>query len=77
MPFELIVLNELRQKKPVVIPSTMLLSIKNLLDEKLVEVVKEDIAWVSGTSGCSYIGLTEEGSKFIEEWIEANEELTY
>lgn len=55
----------------------MLLPIKNLLDEKLVEVVKEDVAWVSGSLGCSYISLTETGSRFIEEWIEAKEELTY
>ena len=77
MKFELIVLNELRLKKPVVIATAMLLLIRNILDEKLVEVVKEDKAWVSGSLGCSHISLTERGRRFIEEWIEAKEELTY
>ena len=75
--FELNVLNEIRLKKPVVIATTMLLLIKNILDEELVEVVKEDVAWISGSLGGSHISLTEKGHKFIEEWIGAKKELTY
>jgi hypothetical protein len=75
--FELIVLNELRLKKPVVIATPMLLLIKNILDEKLVEVVKEEERWVSGSMGCSQVSLTERGHQFFEEWIEAKKDLTY
>ena len=75
--FELNVLDELRLEKPVVFPSTLLLLIKNLLDDDLVEVTKSELAWVSGSLGRSYISLTEKGQKFIDEWIKANQELTY
>ena len=77
MKFELIFLNELRLEKTVIIATKMLLLIKNILDDKLVEVVKEDVAWVAGSLGRSHISLTGKGHKFIEEWIEAKEELTY
>lgn len=77
MKFELIVLNELRLKETVVIATPMLLLIKNIIDEELVKAVKEEIAWVSGSLGCSHIALTEKGQKFIEEWINAKKELTY
>ena len=75
--FELNVLDELRMGKPVVLASTMLLLIKNLLDEGLVEVEKEDKAWVAGSLGRTYISLTEKGRRFSEEWIKANQELAY
>jgi hypothetical protein len=77
MKFELIVLNELRLKKPVVIASTMLLLIRNIIGDELVHVVKEDKAMWEGPLGGSYIDLTEKGQKFVEEWIGANKELTY
>ena len=77
MKFELVVLDELRLVKSVVIPSTMKLMIKNLLDEELVEVVTEQVPWVSGSLGRAYIGLTEKGRKFIEEWEKADQELAY
>lgn len=77
MKFELIVLDELRLGKSVMIPSTMKLLIKNLLDEELVEVVSEQVPWVSGSMGRACIGLTEKGRKFIEEWEKADQELAY
>jgi hypothetical protein len=77
MQFELIVLNGLRLKKPVVISTPMLLLIKNILDEELVRVEKEEPpVWV-GSLGASCVALTDKGQKFIDEWVSANKDLTY
>lgn len=82
--FELNVLNELRLGKTVIMAGNMLLLIKNLLDEELVSV-NTDIE-VDGVTYSVSIGnislnvgilLTEKGKQFIDEWIEANEELIY
>ena len=82
--FELTVLNELRLDKDVVIAGNMLLSIKNLLDEELVGYTAglarggiESAVFIEGIPTNVRVFLTEKGKKFIEEWIEANEELTY
>ena len=82
--FELNVLSELRLKKDVVIGGNMLLLIKNLLDEELVKYTAglarggiETAVFIEGIPSNVRILLTEKGKKFIEEWIEANEELTY
>ena len=84
MKFELIVLNELRLGRTVNMAGNMLLLIKNLLDEELV-AIREGIARGNvslnvrmGTIPINVqVSLTEKGKRFIEEWIEANEELTY
>jgi len=77
--FELTVLNELRQGKPVVMAGNMLLLIKNLLDEKLVVVkggvIKEAIPNLATLT--VVVTLTDKGNRFIKEWIKANEELAY
>ena len=82
--FELNILNELRLGKPVIMAGNMLLLIKNLLDEELI-FINTDIE-VDGVTYSVSIGniplnveimLTDKGKQFIDEWIEANEELTY
>lgn len=82
--FELVILNELRLEKPVIMAGNMLLLIKNLLDEELVSI-NTDI-YVKGVTYTVSIGniplnveilLTDKGRQFIDEWIKANEELTY
>ena len=82
--FELVILNELRLEKPVIMAGNMLLLIKNLLDEELVSI-NTDIC-VKGVTYTVSIGniplnveilLTDKGRQFIDEWIKANEELTY
>jgi hypothetical protein len=82
--FELVILNELRLRKPVIMAGNMLLLIKNLLDDKLVSI-NSDIN-IDGVTYSVSIGdiplnvevvLTDKGKRFIDEWIEANEELTY
>jgi len=82
--FELNVLNELRQGRPVNMAGNMLLLIKNLLDEGLV-TIREGIARGNvalnvrmGTIPINVqVILTEKGEKFIKEWMNANEELAY
>jgi len=82
--FELVVLNELRQGRPVNVAGNMLLLIKNLLDEELV-VTREGMARgnvalnvrVGAIPINVQVLLTEKGTKFIEEWMNANEELAY
>lgn len=74
--FELNVLDELRQGNQVVMAGNMLLLIKNLLDEKLVEVRGEGVTIDDIPFNVDII-LTDEGNRFIEEWTKANEELTY
>jgi hypothetical protein len=82
--FELVILNELRLGKPVIMAGNMLLLIKNLLDDKLVSI-NTDIN-IDGITYSVSIGdiplnvevlLTDKGKQFIDEWIKANEELTY
>jgi len=82
--FELLVLNELRLGNPVIMAGNMLLLIKNLLDEEFVSI-NTDIE-VEGVTYSISIGnipvnvevlLTEKGKQFIDEWIKANEGLTY
>jgi HNH endonuclease len=77
--FELLVLNELRESKPVTIAGNMTLLIKNLLDDKLVEM--KDIPYfgyeVKNLPTQVDIKLTQEGKSFIDEWIKANKSLTY
>jgi len=82
--FELLVLNELRLRNPVIMAGNMLLLIKNLLDEEFVSI-NTDIE-VEGVTYSISIGnipvnvevlLTEKGKQFIDEWIKANEGLTY
>lgn len=82
--FELNVLNELRLGSDVVIAGNMLLLIKNLLDEELVKFTAglarggiETAVFIEGIPSNVRLFLTEKGKKFIEEWKEANEELTY
>jgi len=74
--FELVVLNELRHGKPIVFAGNMLLLIKNLLDDGLVEV-KAGGVWIEGIPSNAQVFLTKKGQRFIEEWIKANEELAY
>lgn len=82
--FELNVLNELRLGRRVNMAGNMLLLIKNLLDEELV-ITREGISRGNvalnvrmGTIPINVqVFLTEKGEKFIKEWMEANEELTY
>jgi hypothetical protein len=82
--FELVVLNELRQGRPVNMAGNMLLLIKNLLDEELVSI-REGIARGNvamnvrmGTIPVNVqVFLTGKGEKFIREWMNANEELAY
>ena len=82
--FELLVLDELRQERPVEIAGNMLLLIKNLLDEGLV-TTREGIARGNialnvrmGTIPINVqVFLTEKGQEFVEEWLNANEDLAY
>lgn len=73
---ELNILNELRQNKRVVFAGNMLLLIKNLLDDGLV-TFKEWGVYAGGIPINIQIFLTDKGKEFIEEWISANENLTY
>lgn len=84
MKFELVVLNELRLGNDVVMAGNMLLLIKNLLDEELVRYTAglsrggvHSIVSVENIPVNVQVFLTEKGKTFIEEWKEANEELTY
>ena len=74
--FELNVLNELRQGKQVVMAGNMLLLIKNLLDEELIAVRGGGVI-IEGIPSNVIVTLTDKGNRFIEEWVKANEELTY
>jgi len=74
--FELNILNELRQKKPVVMAGNMLLLIKNLLDDDLVNIRPGGVI-IEGIPSNVIVTLTIKGNRFIEEWSKANEELAY
>ena len=73
---ELNVLNELRKGEQVIFAGNMLLIIKNILDENLI-TYKEWGVYAGGVPINIQLILTDEGRKFIEEWISANEDLTY
>lgn len=77
--FELLVLNELREGRPVIIAGSMILLIKNILDDKLVDLVAQSYSGfeVKGLPNQAKVVLTPDGTKFIDAWIKANEELTY
>jgi len=74
--FELNILNELRQDEQVVMAGNMLLLIKNILDEELINVRNGGVL-IEGIPSNVSIALTSKGTKFIKEWISGNEELTY
>ena len=74
--FELTILNELRQKEGVLMAGTMLLLIKNLLDEQLVDV-KAGGAFADGIPVNVSIHLTAKGREFLEQRESADEHLTY
>lgn len=74
--FELNVLNELRNGKQVIMAGNMLLLIKNLLDESLVNIQGGGVV-IEGIPSNVIISLTNEGLKFIKEWISADEKLSY
>ena len=53
-----------------------MLLIKNLIDEGLVELEEEGV--FAGDYPINvFVSLTDAGQRFITEWIEANEGLTY
>ncbi|MFH1439452.1 MAG: hypothetical protein ABIG89_02730 [Candidatus Woesearchaeota archaeon] len=54
----------------------MLLLIKNLLDENLVNVNGGGVI-IEGIPSNVRVSLTQIGDQFIREWISAKEELTY
>ena len=74
--FELNVLNELRQNKQVVMAGNMLLLIKNLLDDELIDIKGGGVI-IEGIPSNVMVVLTSKGNEFIKEWISADEELTY
>ena len=74
--FELNVLNELRQGNEVVMAGNMLLLIKNLLDESLVDIRGGGVI-IEGIPSNVVVTLTNGGNRFIEEWSKANEHLAY
>ncbi len=78
--FELTILDELRQEHSVIIAGNMTLLIKNLLDERLVEldnIVNMMNITIGGVSANVRVILTQKGKEFIHEWMSANESLTY
>jgi len=74
--FELNVLNELISKRTVVMAGNMVLLIKNLLDEGLVSLTSGGVI-AEGIPINVHVLLTDKGQEFVEEWISANEGLTY
>lgn len=74
--FELNVLNELRLGKRVIIAGNMVLLIKNLVDDELVDLVSGGVI-AEGIPINVQIFLTPKGEEFINEWISGNEGLTY
>ena len=74
--FELNVLSELQHGRNVIMAGNMLLLMKNLLDENLVNVTGGGVI-IEGIPSNVRISLTQKGNQFIEEWISAKEELTY
>ncbi len=76
--FELLVLNELRQKKPVTIAENMTLLIKNIVDDGFVETdVIDKRGFETNEPWQLHVLLTQKGKSFIEDWIKANKSLTY
>jgi hypothetical protein len=78
--FELLVLDELRLNRPVIMAGSMTLLIKNLLDEQLV-TLNENIGGsrveIQGIPSNVQVLLTLKGRTFIDEWINAHDSLTY
>jgi hypothetical protein len=79
--FELNVLDELRQGHPVMISGSMVLLIKNILDDNLVQL-PFGFSWgmviyTYGRDNTVNVSLTKKGEEFISEWLSANESMTY
>lgn len=78
--FELLVLDELRLNRPVIMAGSMTLLIKDLLDEQPV-MLNENIGGatitIQGISSNVQVLLTSKGRAFIDEWINAHDSLTY
>lgn len=74
--FELNVLNELRQGKQVTMAGNMLLLVKNLLDEGIINLEGGGVI-IEGIYSNVSVLLTNKGREFIDEWVSANEELVY
>jgi hypothetical protein len=78
--FELLVLDELRLNRPVIMAGSMILLIKNLLDEQLV-MLNENIGGgtitIQGIPSNVQVLLTSKGRTFIDEWISANDSPSY
>jgi len=73
--FELRVLDELRKGKPVEMAGNMILLIKNLLDNELIETNELQFMGfkVMGLPNQVKVILMQKGRKFINEWLKANE----
>lgn len=74
--FELNVLNELQKNRQVIMAGNMLLLIKNLIDEKLINIQGGGVI-IEGIPNNVIISLTNDGLEFIKEWKSADEKLTY